>query len=124
MRLQYLCQTLAPLILCGTVCAVEPAAEKQPAHYFPTPARVEFVNSCMTKASDKLAALYQCACAIDRIADAMTYEEFVEASTFARYATLPGEGGGEFRDFDTARQQAKQYRELERVSLQACGMKS
>jgi len=124
MRLQYLCQPLAGLILCGAVCAAEPAAEKHPAHDYPTPARVEFVNSCMTKASDKLAALYQCACAIDKIADVMTYEEFVEASTFARYATLPGEGGGEFRDFDAARQLAKHYRELERLSLQACGMKT
>lgn len=124
MRMQYLCQPLAALILCGAICAAEPAAEKQPVHYFPTSARVEFVNSCMSTATDRLAALYQCACAIDKIADVMTYGEFVEASTFARYATLPGEGGGEFRDFDAARQLAKQYRELQRVSLQACGMKT
>ena len=123
MRLQCLCQPLAALMLGGAVCAAEPAAPKHPAHDYPTAARVEFVNARSTKSTDQLAALYQCACAIDRIADVLTYEEFVEASTFARYATLPGEGGAEFRDSEAARQLAKRYRELERDALQACGMK-
>jgi hypothetical protein len=77
----------------------------------------------MAKDSDKLAAMYQCACAIDRIADALSYDDFVEASTYAKYATLPGEGAGIFRDSDRARQLAKRYRELESASLSACGMR-
>lgn len=124
MRLQYLCQPLAALLACAAAGAAQPPAEKSPLHDYPTAARVEYVNACMSSASDPLAALYQCACAIDKIADAMTFEEFVEASTFARYAALPGEAGGEFRDFDAARQLAKQFRELERISRRNCGMKS
>jgi hypothetical protein len=87
-------------------------------------ARVEYVNACMARNGEKLAAMYQCACAIDKIADTLTFDDFVEASTFARYQTLPGEGGGIFRDPDRGRQLAKRFKELEKASLSACGMQS
>jgi hypothetical protein len=122
MRLQCLCQLCACLLAFATAHAADPDAEKAPLHNYPTVARLEYVNACMAKGSDKLAVMYQCACAIDRIADAMSYEDFVEASTYAKYATLPGEGGGIFRDSDRARQLAKRYRDLEGASLIACGM--
>jgi hypothetical protein len=123
MQVQCLCQLGVFLLAFNSVNAAEPQEEKLPLHNYPTVARLEYVNTCMAKVGDKLAAMYQCACAIDRIADALSYDEFVEASTYARYATLPGEGGGIFRDSDQARQQAKRYRELERASLSACGMR-
>jgi hypothetical protein len=107
----------------SSACAADPDAAKTPLHNYPTVARLEYVNACMATTNDKLAAMYQCACAIDRIADALSYEDFVEASTYAKYATLPGEGGGIFRDSDRAKQLAKHYRELERASLTACGMR-
>jgi hypothetical protein len=66
--------------------------------------------------------VYQCACAIDRIADALTYDDYVEASTYAHYATLPGQAGSIFRDSDAARKMAKSYRELEAGALKSCGM--
>jgi hypothetical protein len=123
MQVQCLCQLGVFLLAFNCVHAAEPDEAKVPLHNYPTMARLEYVNACMAKESDKLAAMYQCACAIDRIADALSYDDFVEASTYARYATLPGEGGGIFRDSDQARQQAKRYRELERASLSACGMR-
>jgi hypothetical protein len=103
--------------------AAEPEAVRVPLYNYPTVARLEYVNDCMAEDADKLAALYQCACAIDRIADALSYDDFLEASTYAKYATLPGEGGGIFRDSDRARRLAKRYRELESASLRACGMR-
>jgi hypothetical protein len=123
MRLQSLCQLCALTFAVNFAGAAESETVKTPLHNYPTVARLEFVNTCMARAADKLAAMYQCACAIDRIADALSYEEFVEASTYARYATLPGEGGGIFRDSDRARRLAKRYRELESASLSACGMR-
>ena len=123
MRVQCLCQVCALLLAFNAVYAAEPEAAKTPLHNYPTVARLEYVNACMAKDSDKLAAMYQCACAIDRIADALSYDDFLEASTYAKYATLPGEGGGIFRDSDRARQLAKRYRELESASLSACGMR-
>jgi hypothetical protein len=122
MRVQCLCQLGVFLFTCSFASAAEPDAAKTPLHNYPTVARIEYVNTCMARTGDKLAAMYQCACAIDRIADALSYEDFVEASTFAKYATLPGEGGAIFRDSDHGRQLAKHYRELERAALGSCGM--
>jgi len=93
-----------------------------PAHDYPTVARVEYVNECIGKNGGKLAALYQCSCAIDRIANELAYDDYVEASTFAKYATLPGEAGGIFRDSEHARQMAKSFRDLEASALRGCGM--
>jgi hypothetical protein len=138
MKLQYLCHIPPGFVLVwaigfiGAGTAAGPAfsetpgahadASTAPAHDYPTVARVEYVNDCIGKNGGKLAALYQCSCAIDRIANALAYDDFVEASTYAKYATLPGQGGGIFRDSEHARQLAKSFRDLEANSLRACGM--
>jgi hypothetical protein len=66
--------------------------------------------------------MYQCACAIDHIAQQLTYDEFVEAQTFARYSTLPGEAGGIFRDPEDAKKKAKLYRQIESEAFRACNV--
>lgn len=91
-------------------------------HDYPTSARVEYVLDCMAKNSDSTASLYQCSCAIDRIAPLLSYDEFVEASTFVKYARLPGEGGGIFRDSKTAKQQAQRYKDVEQKARKSCGL--
>ncbi|MDP8986136.1 MAG: hypothetical protein M3N97_14095 [Pseudomonadota bacterium] len=123
MKLQYLCHLSAitlstAFVLTGT--AAEPA--QAPAHDYPTIARVEYVNECIGKNGGKLAALYQCSCAIDRIANTLAYDDYVEASTYAKYATLPGQGGAIFRDSDQARRSAKSFRDLEKDALRNCGL--
>ena len=123
MQVQSLCQLGILLFAANRAGAAEPDAVKIPLHNYPTVARLEYVNACMAKTGDKLAGMYQCACAIDQIADALSYDDYVEASTYAKYATLPGEGGGIFRDSAQAKQLAKRYRELERASLNSCGMR-
>jgi hypothetical protein len=108
----------------------EPAAKTDPSatadaasrNDFPTSARVEYVNECIAQNGDSLAALYQCSCAIDRIAARFSYDQFVEAATYAKYAALPGEGGGIFRDSAEARDRAKLYRQTEREARTACGL--
>jgi hypothetical protein len=92
------------------------------ANDYPTSARVEYVQDCIGRHGGKLEDLYKCSCVIDRLAQKLTYDEFVEAATFAHYSTLPGEGGGIFRDPDTAKQKAKLYRTLETESQKACGL--
>jgi hypothetical protein len=94
-----------------------------PANNFPTLARVEYVQECINRTGGDRAHMYQCACVIDRFADAMSYDEFVEASTFAKYSTLPGEGGGIFRDTDEAKKKAKLYRSVEADAFRACNLK-
>ena len=92
------------------------------ANDYPTVARVEYVNECIAANGQKLASLYQCSCAIDRIATRLSYDDFVQAGTFAKYATLPGEGGGIFRDSDEAKKLAKLYREVEGEARRSCGL--
>jgi hypothetical protein len=138
MKLQYLCHMPSVFVLVwaigfiGASTAASPAfsetpgtevnAATAPAHDYPTVARVEYVNDCIGKNGGKLAALYQCSCAIDRIANALPYDDYVEASTYAKYATLPGQAGGIFRDSEHGRQLAKSFRELEANSLRGCGV--
>jgi len=94
----------------------------RPANDYPTVARVEYVNECVDKNGGKLAAVYQCSCVIDRIANILTYDDYVEESTFAKYAALPGQAGSIFRDSDEARQKAKSFRQMETAAAQACGL--
>lgn len=89
---------------------------------YPTAARVEYVNECIVRHDSRLSSLYQCSCVIDRIAARLKYDAFLEASTFARYASLPGEGGALFRDSDEARRQGKLYRDLEADAYRTCGL--
>jgi hypothetical protein len=98
------------------------APETPPVNNYPTAARVEYVNECIANQRDSLANVYQCSCVIDRIADTLTYDEFVESITFARYAGLPGEGGAIFRDSDDARKKGRRYKELEQAAYKACGL--
>jgi hypothetical protein len=105
--------------LCGHAATAQGVP---PTNNYPTTARVEFVNDCIARNGGKLSQLYQCSCVIDDIANTLTYDEFVEAGTFSRYATLPGEGGGIFRDSDEAKAKAKRYREIEKNAYRACGL--
>ena len=105
------------LVIFGT-----PASAAPPVHNYPTEARVEYVNECIAKHQDSLANVYQCSCTIDRIANYLSYDDFVTAITFARYAGLPGEGGAIFRDSDQARAAAKRFRLLEDEAQRACGL--
>ena len=109
---------VAALLIAPRAANSDPPAK----HDYPTVARVEYVNECIGQNGGTLAALYQCSCAIDNLAARLSYDEFVEAGTYAKYATLPGEGGGIFRDSTEAKDRAKLYRELEREARHSCGL--
>ncbi|HEY0941040.1 MAG TPA: hypothetical protein VGE08_13140 [Steroidobacter sp.] len=109
------------LLIFGTLFGTS-ASSAPPVHYYPTEARVEYVNECIANHDDSLANVYQCSCTIDRIADHLSYDDFVTAITFARYAGLPGEGGAIFRDSEQARATAKRFRLLESEAQRACGL--
>jgi hypothetical protein len=112
------------LCWCTALALGDDSKSDSPRNDYPTSARVEYVQECIGKNGGNLSDLYKCSCAIDRVADRLTYDEFVEASTFARYATLPGEGGGEFRDPERAKERAKLYRNIEAEAYRACGLKA
>ncbi|WP_028310142.1 hypothetical protein [Derxia gummosa] len=112
------------LLACVTALASGAASADEPPRFnYPTTARVEYVQECVNGQGGDFVSLYKCSCAIDKIANALPYDDYVQASTFARYATLPGEGGGIFRDTDDAKKTARGYRELESKAYSECGLK-
>jgi hypothetical protein len=113
------------MLVCAAALCAAPAGvrSEQPTYDYPTHARVEYVQECIALHGGKLSNLYQCSCVIDRIANDLSYDDYVEASTFAKYSSLPGEGGALFRDSDRAREMAKRYRDTESDALRRCGLR-
>ncbi len=99
-----------------------PVASEPTMHDYPTQARVEYVNECVGTSRGQLANIYQCSCVIDRIAMSLSYEEFVEASTYARYSGLGGDRGGVFRDSEGAKKSAQLFKETEAAARRECGL--
>ncbi len=125
MPMQSLCHgRIALAMLCTSALSSFPltALGDQSSNDYPTSARVEYVQECIVKSGGKLENMYQCSCVIDEIAKQFTYDEYVEASTFARYATLAGERGGEFRDPEHGREMAKHFNDVERDASKRCGV--
>jgi hypothetical protein len=115
--------TLVALTFSGALCWCAVPAHSDPLpNDYPTSARVEFVQDCMARHGGKLETLYKCSCVIDHLAEKLSYDDYVEASTFAHYSNLPGEGGGIFRDPDRAKERAKLYRNLESNAYKTCGL--
>jgi hypothetical protein len=65
-------------------------------------------------------AMYKCSCAIDAIADKVSYSTWVDLSTVADGITIAGERGGVMRDLKDGRQQIASYRELQDSAKKAC----
>lgn len=124
MTMQRLCHrhTQWVSIAAACLCTCSAAISDPPTNDYPTHARVEYVHECIASHGGKLSNLYQCSCVIDRIAEKLGYDDFVEAGTFAKYSGLPGEGGALFRDSDHARAMAKRYRETEAEASRKCGL--
>jgi hypothetical protein len=98
-------------------------AQAVAAHDYPTVDRVEFVLECMQKNAGKQEFLYKCACVIDEIAQKFTYDDFVEASTAARFQSLGGERGGLFRDPPKTRETAKRYLQVQSDAMKRCDVR-
>jgi hypothetical protein len=111
-------------MLLGAVlaCVGMPALTDPVQNDYPTIARVEYVVDCMRTTGPAEENVYKCACVIDRIAEKLKYDDYVEASTFSKYASTSGERGGVFRDADEAKQKAKLYREVETGAFKACAI--
>lgn len=107
------------LVLPGLLGAAELPAAASPASY-PTADRVEYVLECMKNNGGSYAYLYKCSCAIDAVAAQLPYEDYVEASTVARYQTMGGERAGLFRDPESMKLMAKRYRTINAAAKQAC----
>jgi hypothetical protein len=78
----------------------------------------------MQKHEGKYEYLYKCSCAVDQIAKALPYEEFVTLSTALRNQTLAGEHGAVFRDPDNVKGMANKYKAIQADADKACYVKA
>ncbi len=93
------------------------------ANDFPTQARVEYVLRCMdSHGGQKYDVLYSCICIIDKIAEKIAYDEFVEGEVFAQLRTTPGERGGVFRDPDRSSLLIGKLNDITEGAEQSCFM--
>ena len=105
---------LAPLLILFAVSSAY-------ANDFPTTARVEFVLTCMRESKvPQQESMFKCSCAIDAIADKVTYSQWVDLSTVANGITIAGERGGVMRDLKDGRKQIASFRELQDSAKKAC----
>jgi len=102
--------------------ALAVAAPAAMANDFPTADRVQYVLECMYRNGGSSVYVYKCSCVIDSVAQKYKYDEWVNISTIARYQTLPGEGGGMFRDEPENRAASKRYRDVEADANKLCGV--
>jgi hypothetical protein len=108
--------------LSAAMCLIAAQATMAADHDYPTHERVMYAIHCINSHGGAHDLLYKCSCAIDRIAQQYSYEEFVDMQTAANALTMTGERGGELRDSDVVRSGAKRYRQSERAALQSCGV--
>jgi len=113
-------QTTHYVALALAVLAGGAPAQAADRHAYPTVDRVEYVLECMQRNAGKQEFLYKCACVIDEIAKQYTYDDFVEASTAARFQSLGGERGGVFRDPPQTRDAAKRYLQVRSDAMKRC----
>lgn len=116
MKLPYFLLLLPLAVLSG------PAAAQTAANDFPTSGRVEFVLECMQKHDGKYEFLYKCSCVVDRIAQSLSYDDYVAMSVALRNQSLGGERGGLFRDAKSVKDMAGKYRTIEADADKRCAV--
>jgi hypothetical protein len=92
------------------------------ANDYPTKDRVEYVHICQRDYADKPAQemLYKCSCVIDQIAEALSYDDYVEASTAFYAQTIAGERGQIMRNEATAHALSDQFKSVQAKAKKAC----
>lgn len=108
------------LISLGLVAAMAGGANVH-ANDFPTLERVNYVLECMNEHRGQDSALAaKCSCALDRVAEQMSHDEFVVLSTHAKGASISGERGAIFRDNEAIQKDARRWRALQAEVKKAC----
>jgi hypothetical protein len=88
---------------------------------YPTYERVQYAVQCMSSHSGGRELIYQCSCALDKLAEQFSIDDFVHMQTAVNAMTMTGERGGEVRDNPSLRDAAKRYRQAEQEALASCG---
>jgi hypothetical protein len=92
------------------------------ANDYPTVARVTYVYECMHAhpANSSYEMINKCSCALDHLADQMSFADFDYLVTASKAASIAGERGGELRDNEALQKQVRAFRKQQAEANQAC----
>jgi len=114
------CNIVKSLAVTLLICSLLVASIAH-ANDFPTQARVEYVLRCMdSHGGQTYQTLYSCICTVDKIAESIAYDEYVEADVFTQLRSTPGERGGMFRDPDRASLLVKKISDVTEMAEKSC----
>jgi hypothetical protein len=97
-------------------------ARQASAHDYPTYERVQFALDCMQRNGGAYDLIYKCSCAIDKVAEQYTIDEFVDMQTSLNASDMTGQRGGELRGNPQVRESSKRYRQAVLSATQSCGI--
>lgn len=91
------------------------------ANDFPTVDRVLYVQECMrSNPGPNFEMVNKCSCALDRIAEQVKFDDYVQMTTVVKAISIGGERGSELRDNETVKPQLGRWRELQAKAQAAC----
>jgi hypothetical protein len=106
-----------PLLAVALVAA--PAVSQ--AHDFPTVDRVLYVQECLRNhPGPNYEMVNKCACALDKLATELPYDDYVTMSTAANATTIGGERGSYIRDAEGLQVLIRKYKALQIQVKKAC----
>ena len=106
------------LIACGLLLGASARAND-----FPTVDRVLYVQECMqAHTGPYFEMVNKCSCALDRLAEEVKFDDYVNMITIVNAMSIGGERGGELRDNETLKPQITRYRALQAKVAKACFM--
>jgi hypothetical protein len=107
-----------------TLCTLLVGAAAQ-ANDFPTVDRVLYVQECMlAHPGPQFEMSNKCSCALDTLANEVSYDDYVTMSTISKATSMAGERGGVIRDAPSLAPQVKRFRELQAKAKKACFINS
>lgn len=91
------------------------------ANDFPTKDRVLYVNDCMrANPGPTFEMISKCSCALDRLAELVKFDDYVDMTTVVNAVSIGGERGGGLRDNESIKPQLARWRELQSKVNKAC----
>lgn len=88
---------------------------------YPTVDRVLYVHECMRDhPGPHFEMVNKCACALDRLAQEVSFDDYVAMSTAANATTIGGERGGYIRESESLQVEVRRYKALQVKVKKAC----
>ena len=100
-----------------------PLASAESTHDYPTQERVEYVFGCMEELGGaNYTNLYKCSCSIDRIADEVSYDDYLTMLTFKRGQEAGGERPEVLREGSMASRYRRLLAQTRNSAARQCGI--